>query len=176
MRETTGKGERYMGRRWLKFGGLLAVMIITLCSFANAVYAEEKTNEIEIPVYHYTTETETEVTATATALQKGAYLSGGGLKLTDKGGGKVGIYGDTLGNRHCDKIYLNIYLERSSNGKDFYSYLSWEYTASNTSSLTKSFTKSVPKGYYYRLRGYHAAKEGGVKESTSTMTNGLYID
>ena len=167
-----------MRRRWLKRGGLLLAAIILLCGFSPEVYAdtEKEVTETVVPVYHYFTETETEVGDTAYAIQKGAYLSSGGLKLTDKGGGKVGIYGDTTVTQVCDKLYLDIYLERSSNGRNFYSYLSWEYTASNAGSLAKSFTKSVPKGYYYRLRGYHAAKEGGVKESTSTITGGMYID
>lgn len=162
---------------WLKLSGLLAAAVITLCGFSLQVYAEaeKEVTEVVVPVYHYLTNTETEVSDLAQVIQKGAYLSGGGLKLVNKGGGKLGIYGDTIAYRICDKLYLNIYLERSANGRDFYSYLSWEYTASNTGSLSKSFTKTVPTGYYYRLRGYHAAKEGGVKESTSTMTNGKWV-
>lgn len=167
-----------MRGRWLKLGGLLVAAMITLCGFSMNVYAEgeKEVTEFEIPVYHYYTETETEVSDTAYVLQKGAYLADGTVKLVDKGNGKVSIYGSTTGYRSCDKVYLDIYLERSTNGRNFNSYLSWEYTASNAGSLAKSFTKSVPKGYYYRLRGYHAAKEGGVKESTSTITGGMYID
>lgn len=167
-----------MKGRWLKRSSVLIAMMISLCSFSTVAYAEaeKETIEITVPVYHYFTETGEEVSDTAQVLQKGAYLSSGGLRLTDKGRGKVGIYGDTTAYQKCDKLYLEIYLEQSTNGRNFYSYLPWEYSASNVSSLSKSFTKSVPKGYYYRLRGYHAAKEGGVKESTSTMTNGLYID
>ena len=167
-----------MRRRWLKLGGLLIIAIIVMCGFSPEIYAESEKEvmEIEVPVYHDLTETETEVSDYAQVLQKGAYLSGGSVKLVDKGSGKISIYGSTNGYQRCDTVYLNIYLERSTNGRNFYSYLSWEYSASNVSSLSKSFTKSVPKGYYYRLRGYHAAKEGGVKESTSTITGGLYID
>ena len=167
-----------MRRRWLKLGGLLIIAIIVMCGFSPEIYAESEKEvmEIEVPVYHDLTETETEVSDYAQVLQKDAYLSGGSVKLVDKGSGKISIYGSTNGYQRCDTVYLNIYLERSTNGRNFYSYLSWEYSASNVSSLSKSFTKSVPKGYYYRLRGYHAAKEGGVKESTSTTTSGLYID
>lgn len=166
-----------MRGRWLKLGSLLLMTIITLCSFSPVVYAgtEKEVTETIIPVYHYFTETETEVGDIAYALQKGAYLSSGGLKLVNNGGGKISIYGDTTATRVCDKLYLDIYLERSTNGRNFYSYLSWEYTSSNAASLAKSFDKTVPKGYYYRLRGYHAAKEGGVKESTSTVTSGKWI-
>lgn len=170
-----------MQKRWRKLGGsLIIAMIMTLimCGFSLEIYAESgaEVMEIEVPAYHYLTETETEVSDFAQVLQRGAHLSGGTVKLVDKGSGKISIYGSTNGYQRCDTVYLNIYLERSTNGRDFNSYLSWEYSASNVSSLSKSFTKSVPKGYYYRLRGYHAMKEGGVKESTSTITGGMYID
>ena len=33
----------------------------------------------------------------------------------------------------------------------------------------------VPSGTYYRVRGYHAASNGGLKESTSTLTQGIMI-
>lgn len=166
-----------MRRRWLKLGGLLLATMITLCGISTSVYAEgeKEVIELEVPVYHYYTATETEVSDSAYVLQKGAYLADGTVKLVDKGNGKISIYGSTTGYQSCDKAYLDIYLERSTNGKNFNSYLSWEYTASNVGSLSKSFTKSVPKGYYYRLRGYHAMKEGGVKESTSTVTSGKWI-
>jgi hypothetical protein len=95
--------------------------------------------------------------------------------LSNHGNGSIGIYGGTTCTQTCDKVYLNIYLEQSKNGTDFYSYRSWEYTASNAAKLNKSFDYSVQKGYWYRLRGYHAAKEGSVKESTSTVTGGKYI-
>ncbi|MGI6010161.1 MAG: DUF6147 family protein [Ruminococcus sp.] len=164
-----------MKRCWRRLGGLLAAAIV-LCGLSTEVHAETEVTELEVPVYHYFTDTETEVSDSFLVLQRGAYLSSGGLKLVVKGDGTIGIYGDTTAYSKCDKLYLDIYLERSSNGQSFYSYAGpWEYTASNAYSLSKSFTKSVPHGYYYRLRGYHAAKEGGVKESTSTMTNGKYV-
>lgn len=164
-----------MKGRWRKLGSLLMAMVIALCAFSPSVYAEAEVTEIKVPVYHSFVENETEVSDLAQVIQRGAYLSSGGVKLVDKGGGQIGIYGDTTATQKCDKLYLDIYLEQSTNGRDFYSYLHWEYTATNTASLAKSFTKSVPTGYWYRLRGYHAAKEGNVKESTSTVTGGMYI-
>ncbi len=164
-----------MKGRWRKLGGLLIAAVITLCAFSPSVYAEAEVTEFEVPVHHSFVETEAEVSDMAWVLQRGAYLSSGTVKLVNNGDGTVSIYGGTTGTQICDKIYLNIYLERSSDGKNFYSYKSWEYTASNAAKLNKSFDYSVPTGYWYRLRGYHAAEEGNVKESTSTMTNGKYI-
>lgn len=163
-----------MKGRWRKLGGLMAA-VITLCAFSPSVYAEAEVTEIEVPVYHSFVETETEVSDCAQVIQKGAYLATGTVRLVNKGNGQIAIYGDTTAYSKCDKLYLDIYLEQSTNGTNYYSYDSWSYTASNTASLAKEFTKSVPTGYYYRLRGYHAAKEGNVMESTSTTTNGKYI-
>ena len=38
----------------------------------------------------------------------------------------------------------------------------------------EGFNVIVPSGTYYRVRGYHAAKDGS-KESTSTLTQGILI-
>ena len=164
-----------MRGQWLKRCGSFIIALVLLCGFSLEVYAETESVEIIIPVYHELTETETESSDSAYALQRGAYLSVGTVTLSKNGSGNVGIYGGTTCTQTCDKVYLEIYLEQSRDGKNFYSYKSWTYTASNASRLNKSFNEPVAPGYYYRLRGYHAAKEGGVKESTSTMTNGKWI-
>ena len=40
--------------------------------------------------------------------------------------------------------------------------------------LGKTIDVIVPSGTYYRVRGYHAASNGGLKESTSTLTQWHY--
>ena len=40
--------------------------------------------------------------------------------------------------------------------------------------INKGFTVIVPSGYYYRVRGYHAAKDGS-KESVTTLTKGVLV-
>lgn len=165
-----------MKKKWLKLVGMMLAISMMITGFSWEVRADSsEETEIEVPCRHTTTTTQNEVTATSEVIQRGAYLQGGTTKLTDKGNRVVAIYGSTTGLQVCDYMYLNIYLERSANGTSWYSYDSWYYSATQVSSLSKSFTLTVPGGYYYRLRGYHAAKEGSVKESTSTMTDGLYI-
>lgn len=166
-----------MKKTWLKYLGMMLVISMMITGFSWEVRAEDQeVTEIEVPCHHTTTETETEVSDTSEVIQRGAYLASGTTKLTDKGNCKVGIYGCTSAYQDCDTLYLDIYLERSADGESWYYYDSWSYTATQVSSLSKSFTRTVPGQYYYRLRGYHAAKEGSVKESTSTMTSGLYIE
>lgn len=106
---------------------------------------------------------------------RNSYLGQGFVKITNNGNGVVGIGGSTDCFVTCDVVKLNLYLERSKGDSGFSSYKSFEYTASNTGMLGKSFSYAVEKGYYYRLRGYHYASKGGKAESLISRTNGIYI-
>ena len=72
------------------------------------------------------------------------------------------------------KTYLYLYLERKVNGS-YGTYKYWEFTGKNASYLEKELDVAVPSGTYYRVRGYHAASNGGLKESTSTLTQGIMV-
>lgn len=86
---------------------------------------------------------------------------------------KVIITGITQCHHVCDKVYLDVYLERKVNGT-YSTYKSWSFTASKASNLVRDITVIVPKGSYYRVRGYHAAKDGS-KESATTLTSGILV-
>ena len=77
-------------------------------------------------------------------------------------------------SKKCAKVYLSLFLERKVNGS-YGTYKIYEYTANNVTSLNKGLKILVPSGTYYRVRGYHAASNGGLKESTSTLTQGIMI-
>ena len=68
---------------------------------------------------------------------------------------------------------MNLSLERKVNGT-YETYKTWKFTSNNATNLTKSINVIVPRGYYYRVRGYHAAKDGS-KESVTTLTKGILI-
>ncbi|MGN0315663.1 MAG: DUF6147 family protein [Fusicatenibacter sp.] len=106
---------------------------------------------------------------------RSSYLYSGTVKITNNGNGYVGIYGSTDCYVDCDKVKTYIYLERSTGNGAFSSYRSWEYSSTNTCTLSKSFTYPVEKGYYYRLRGYHSCTKNGTTENAGTRTNGIYI-
>lgn len=165
-----------MKQKMLKLMGAVLAISMMITGYSVDVRAMSEETEIKVPCRHTTMETGSEVTATSEVIQRGAYLQGGTSKLTDKGNQRVGVYGSTTGLQICDMVYLDIYLEYSEDGVSWDYYDSWSYTATEASSLSRSFTYEVDGGYYYRLRGYHAAKEGSVKESTSTMTNGFYVE
>ena len=98
----------------------------------------------------------------------------GNMKIQRLSSNEIGIYGLTQCHKSCSKVYLSIYLERKVNGS-YGTYKYWEYTANNVTSLSKGLQVAVPSGTYYRVRGYHAASNGGLKESTSTLTSGIMV-
>lgn len=109
----------------------------------------------------------------ATPRARGDVLNRGYIKLSNVDG-RASVYGETLGIYKSDEIGLELYLEKY-NGSSFYSYDDWSYVGHNVYYVDASFTVSVPKGYYYRLRGYHYVKNDGLHEAVGTMTNGLQI-
>lgn len=166
-----------MKKKWLKLLGTMLAISMMITGFSWEVRAEnQEVTEIEVPCYHTYTVTDTESSDTSEVIQRGAYLGSGTSKLVDKGNCKIAIFSTTSAYQVCDCLELSIYLEQSDDGESWDYYESWEYSATEVASLSKSFTLTVPGDYYYRLRGYHAAEEGSVRESTSTMTDGLYIE
>ena len=58
---------------------------------------------------------------------------------------KVLVSGITQCHHNCDKVYLNLTLERKVNGA-YSTYKTWTFTASNASNLTNDITVIVPSG------------------------------
>lgn len=108
-------------------------------------------------------------------LKRASHLSHGNTKLTELSSNSVSVYGLTQCLHTCDNVYLSLYLERKVNGS-YSTYKSYIYNTTDATSLSKSLVVSVPTGYYYRVRGYHAAKcDGATKESISTLSSGIYV-
>ena len=144
-------------------------------SIVDDVVSEEVTND-EINDDEITDEETTEEWAEDTSynMMRSNNLSYGNMKIQKLSSTKIAINGMTQCHRTCAKVYLYIYLERKVNGS-YGTYKYWKFDASNVSNLTKEMTVIVPSGTYYRVRGYHAASNGGVKESTSTLTSGIKV-
>lgn len=147
-------------------GAILLAISLSLSLNLASVFANELT----------VTELETEedyAEDTAYSILRGNNLSFGTTSVKKMASNKVGVSGITQCHHNCSKVYLSLYLERKVNGT-YITYKSWDFTASNASNLTKDITVIVPSGYYYRVRGYHAAKDGS-KESVKTLTKGVLI-
>lgn len=86
---------------------------------------------------------------------------------------EINITGITQCHHVCDKVYLKLYLEQKYNGS-YYTYKSWDLSKENASNVIRSMNIIVPKGYYYRVRGYHAV-ENGTYESLSSLSSGVWV-
>ena len=111
---------------------------------------------------------------TSYSMLRGTNLNLGSMKIKKLASNEIGIYGLTQCHKKCSKVYLSIYLERKVNGS-YGTYKYWNFTANNVTSLSKTLDVAVPSGTYYRVRGYHAESNGGLKESTSPLTQGIMV-
>ena len=111
---------------------------------------------------------------TSYSVLRGTNLNFGNVKIQKVNSGELAIYGVTQCHKKCAKVYLSLFLERKVNGS-YSTYKIWEFTANNATSLGKTIDVIVPSGTYYRVRRYHAASNNGLKESTSTLTQGIMI-
>ena len=164
-----------MSRRKKLLGLLMAAgMSISMC--ATPVLAETTSILDEIADKEITDEESTEDFAedTSYSVLRGTNLNLGNVKIQKVDSDEIVIYGLTQCHKKCAKVYLSLFLERKVNGS-YSTYKYWEFTGSNATSLSRTIDVIVPSGTYYRVRGYHAASNGGLKESTSTLTQGIMI-
>ena len=155
---------------WKKFLGIgTMVIILSVASiFPSSVQASSILDGV----------TDLETTAdfgedTSYSRLRGNNLNYGKVKISKLASNKINVYGLTQCHKECDEVYLYLYLERKVNGS-YGTYKSWEFNTQDATSLSKSINVIVPSGYYYRIRGYHAAKDG-AKESTTTLTDGILV-
>lgn len=151
---------------------LVLVLVLSMVNSSIVVKADEMNNKI-VDGSELTQE------RTATAISdnstRGKYLNEGVARVTDNGGGVVNVYGAVIGSVVCDKMILELTLQRYSNGS-WINVKSFSNTAYNTSLLTKSYNVSVTKGYYYRVKAACIAQKNGASESKLPITNGILID
>lgn len=152
-------------------GSLQSVLADSSNNLMDAILAEETEND------EITDEETTEDFAedTSYSLLRSTNLNFGTVKIKRVASNEIAIYGLTQCHKVCSKTYLYLYLERKVNGS-YGTYKYWEFTGKNGSYLEKEIDVAVPSNTYYRVRGYHAASNGGLKESTSTLTSGILVN
>lgn len=113
--------------------------------------------------------------ATEYPMLRTSCLSVGNAKISKLSSNSISVYGITQCHKTCDNVYLSLYLERKEDGY-YATYKSWDYSTKNATNLSKSLVVSVPSGYYYRIRTYHAASDNGSdKESITNLSSGIYV-
>ena len=153
-----------------KIGKIIWTLFLVICLSMSIGLVTTFADELEI------TDLETDEDYsenTVYSMLRGNNLSFGTTTVKKLASNKVGISGITQCHHNCDKVYLTLYLDRKVNGS-YTEYKSWTFTASNVSNLVKDLTVIVPSGYYYRVRGYHAAKDGS-KEAVRTVPKGVLV-
>ena len=164
-----------MSRRKKLLGLFMAFgMSVSMC--ATPVLAETTSILDEIADEEITDEETTEDFAedTSYSVLRGRNLNMGNVKIQKVSSNEIVVYGLTQCHKKCSKVYLSLFVERKVNGS-YGTYKIYEFTANNATSLSKTIDIAVPSGTYYRVRGYHAASNGGLKESTSTLTQGIMV-
>ena len=158
--------------KWKKLLGiaLTSSMILAGMLMPTSVQASSTWEEV----------TATETTAdfaedTVYSLLRGNNLNYGNVSIEKISSTEIAVYGLTQCHLACDNVYLELYLEQKDDGS-YYTYKSWSFDATDATSLSRTISVIVPSGHYYRVRGYHAAVNGGTKESTSTLTSGVLVN
>lgn len=162
------KGGRKINRwkRQLGIGILAGIIMFMMGTSSVLVQASSILEEVTETTADYAEDTNY-------SLLRGAHLNLGTVKIQKIASNEIAIYGLTQCHHTCDTVYLYLYLERKVNGS-YGTYKSWRFETTNATSLSRTIDVAVPSGTYYRVRGYHAAKDGS-KESTSTLTQGIMV-
>lgn len=108
-------------------------------------------------------------------LTKGNHLSSGHIQISDLGGRKVLISGNTTCHMTCDKVSCHMYIEQMDSNGVWSTYKYWNCSTTNTYAYSPERTTSVAGGHWYRARGAHIAVKNGVSESVSTITDGIWV-
>lgn len=165
MEVTEVKGASMIGKMKRMLGILFLVLCLGSMGAVTVSAAEIADSDLETD--------EDYAEDTTYSVLRGNNLNFGTTSINKLASNKVAISGVTQCHHVCSTVYLTLTLERKVDGT-YSAYKSWEFTSSNATNLTKSLTVLVPRGYYYRVRGYHAAKDGS-KESVRTLTKGVLV-
>ncbi len=150
----------------------VSVAALSLC-VSNPVFASSE-SILERLQSTETMEGVVEAEDTNSLLTRGNHLNLGQTKISKLSSHEVNIYGLSQCHHVCDKVYLTLSLEWKVDGS-YATYKIWDLSKENATSFSRSYNVIVPSGHYYRVRGYHAAYDSGVKESTSTLTDGILV-
>lgn len=107
--------------------------------------------------------------------ERGNILNSGVARITDNGNGSVNAYGAVLPAVKCDKLRLEMTIQRLVGGS-WANVKTYSDVAYNASLLSKSYNYSVKGGYYYRVKAACIATKGGTTETQMPVTNGIWID
>ena len=156
---------------WRRNSALILAGVLLLGSCLS-VSAEE----IELAGYHVYEVEEDAVSDTWYGIGRGDILSTGSSKITKVNSTHVQVSGSTTAHRTCDRVYVRVYLDKSSDAKNWGNLDYWTTEKSNAAMASvESESYEVPQNYYYRAQGAHSVTKGSTTEATNTCTNALKL-
>lgn len=116
-----------------------------------------------------------EVSGTTQSKGRGTYLAYGSAKLTNQGNHVLYVWGSTTCYQTSNQVKVTLHLQRLVNG--VWSNVTTLDTkvAYNTNYVSNSKSVTVTGGYYYRISGSHTAIKGKTVETTSSVTDGMWV-
>lgn len=151
-------------KRYLKM--LFLICCIVVCSFS--VHAEELVDGSALTKL-------SEVKSDTRTNARGVYLSYGSARLTDQGNHTVNVWGSTTCYKTSDQVKVTLYLQRLVGGNwSTVTTLSTKI-AYNDYYVSNSRNVTVTGGYYYRIKGTHTAIKGSTTETTTSVTDGMWV-
>lgn len=152
--------------------GAIAAICMVFGTSQYAVQASSLMDRVEVMTEEETDQNYSEDTSTPRT--RSNHLNFGHVGIKEISSNECYIEGRTQAYHECDKVFLDLTLEQKSNGS-YVTYKSWSYTGLNATNYSTAFNVLVAKNHYYRVRGYHAAQDSGTKESTTTVTKGVWV-
>jgi len=90
--------------------------------------------------------------------------------ITDDSNGNVSVLGETLTYSNVDYLDVQVFLQRW-NGSNWVDVTSRTYSRNSGSYVSGSTTQSVARGYSYRCRAVHSARNAGGTTYTKTSVS-----
>lgn len=149
-------------------------MVLSMMLLAGCFHLPVSAAETTYPkVTHVYTDTENFASDDWSVDQRGAYLLNGRSSISRADSTHIHISGNTIATQTCDKVRLTLYVERSTSYSTGYgTYKTYAYSADNVYALDKAISDiKVDRGYYYRVFAVHSVTEGGVTETTDSVTD-----
>lgn len=102
----------------------------------------------------------------------GYYLAAGGCGISRLQDNIARVDGYTNCYRQAEYVYLGLYMDRLENGT-WHTVWYKDYDAENAYRISYAINVLVKPGYYYRIRAYHLAQTGDVREGNASFTDGV---
>lgn len=151
-------------------------LVLLLCLIAGSVNASAADERLgEIVDYSLLTD-DSEAGLADYPVPFGINLCSGSGHITIAGTRKVTVAGSTTAYRTCDKVRVTLFLQRLEGNSWVTVKVLGGKTATNAYYVSNSATYSVTGGYYYRVSGGHTAIKGSTTESSTSYTNGIWVN